>query len=213
MNPTNTPASSAPLEPGPPPDPHDPYAFIMNSGTPPPKNKLPLPRGNSKLQRVALVAIGGVLLLTIGLVGLSIFSGGGSAEKLLSIAQDQTEIVRIADLGLQERTMRSSVTKNFAANTSLSVSTSLQQVSGLIPGKKPNDKTLSLKKSTKVDSQLTAAAANNQYDQTFTEILTQKLQAYQSELKVQYNDTTNNKEKAVLKKAYDGTVILLGQNK
>lgn len=143
---------------------------------------------------------------------LSLVSGGGNGSQLLSLAQEQTEIIRVADLAANERAVRSSITQNLAANTSLSVSSSKIQTLALISGKKPNEKTLALKKNSKTDALLTSAAANNQYDKVFTDTLTTKLKDYQAELKRLYTNTSNPKEKATLESAYNGTVILLGQS-
>lgn len=203
----------APLEPGPAPDPHDPYAFIMNAGQPAPKSKLPLslPKGNSTFQRVLIGAGGFFVLLIIGLIVLSLFSGNGNNDKLLTLAQEQTEIIRVADLARNERTIRDSTTKNLASSASLSVGSSRQKVLSLLSGKKVNDKTLSLKKSAKTDTELTTAATNNQYDEVFTQILTDELKTYQTNVKQLYTNSKNTEEKAILEEAYNGTVILLGQ--
>jgi hypothetical protein len=195
-------------------DPNDPYAFIMNNGVPQPTGKFNLPKGNSTLQRALIFGGGFLLLIIVGSMALSVLSGGnGHNEQLLTLAQEQTEIVRIADLAQNERAVRSSTTQNLASSTSLSVNTSKLQTLALIKGKKPGEKTLGLKHSSKTDSLLTDAASNNEYDQVFTDTLTTKLKAYQGDIKKLYAGNKSQKEKAVLETAYNGTVILLGENK
>lgn len=207
-------APQAPLPQHNPNDPNDPYAFIMGSGTPQPQGKFNLPKGNSTLQRALIFGGGFVVLLIVGLMALSVLSGGGGhKDQLLTIAQEQTEIVRIAELARNERTIRSTTTSNLASSTSLSVSTSLRQTLALIGGKPPAPKVLALKKSAKVDALLTTAASNNQYDEAFVSTLKTKLKEYQSDIKKLYVGNSSKKEKAVLESAYNGTVILLGENK
>lgn len=197
-----------------PSDPNNPYGFIMDSGAQAPKGKFNLPQGNSTMQRGLIFGGGFVGLIVVGLILLSLFSGGGGhSAELLSLAQEQTEIVRIANLAENERTIRDSTTSNLASSTSLTVSTSLNQTLGLIKGKKPNDKELSLKKSAKTDTLLTTAAANNQYDEVYVGTLKTKLKSYQSDVKKLYTGNNSKNEKAVLESAYNGTVILLGENK
>ncbi len=203
----------APHDSNPGVDSNDPYAFIMNAGQPAPKSKLPLPlpKGNSTFQRVLIAAGEFFVLLILGLIVLSLFSGNGNKDKLLSLAQEQTEIIRVADLAKSERTIRSTTTSNLASSTSLSVGSSRQKVLKLLSGKKVNEKSLALTKNAKTDTELTTAATNNQYDEVFTQILTDELKTYQSNVKQLYTSSKNSKEKAVLEEAYNGTVILLGQ--
>ncbi len=184
----------------------------MNHNTPQPTSRLGLPKGNSTLQRVLIFGGGLFLLIIVGLVAMSLFSGGGSSTQLLGIAQEQTEIIRIADLANSERTVRSTTTKNLAASTSITVGTSRSQTLALIGGKTPDSKILGSKKSSKTDAALAEAASNNQYDAVFTETLTTKLKAYQTNVKALYTTSKSKKEKAVLESAFNGTVILLGEN-
>lgn len=195
-------------------DPNNPYAFIMNSGAPQQQGKFNIPKGNSTLQRALIFGGGFVVLLVVGLMAMSALSGGsGHSTQLLTLAQEQTEIIRIADLARNERSIRNETTNNLASSTSLSVNTSLKQTLGLIGGKAPNPKVLALKKSSKTDALLTEAASNNQYDQVFVGVLQTKLKEYQSDVKKLYVGNKSKKEKAVLESAYNGTVVLLGQSK
>lgn len=214
MNPQQYPGQpSGPLPQGPPPDPNDPYAFIMNHGAQQPQKRMGLPRGNSTLQRVLIIAGGFLAILVVGLFAMSLFRGSGNRNaELLNLAQEQTEIIRIANLASSERAVRSTATQNLAANTSITVSTSKAQTLALISGNKPGEKTLALKKSTKTDTLLSEAAANNQYDSVFTETMTAKLKTYQADIKKLYTGNKSKKEKAVLESAYNGTVILLGEH-
>lgn len=210
MNPQQYPG--APPAPTPQPTDQNPYDFIINSGTPQPKGKFNLPQGKSPLQRVLIIAAGIVLLLVVFMVVATIFSGNGSRNKeLLAVAQDQTEIIRIADLAKSEKSVRLASTKDLAVNTSLALTSAKVQTVALIKGKKAGDKQLGLTKSSKTDSTLATAAANNQYDAKFVEILTAKLKAYQTKVKAAYSGAKTAKEKQVLQDAFNGATLLIGE--
>lgn len=208
MNPQQYPGQQPPQ---PVQNPTDPYAFIMQNGAPQPKSKFTLPTGGSPVKR-ALIFGGGFLgIIVVSLMLLSLLSGGGGQrDKLIALAQEQTEIIRVAELARNERAVRSTTTQSLASTTSLSVSSSRVQTIALISGKKPNEKTLALKKSTKTDTLLASAASNNEYDKVFTDTITSKLKAYQTNLKKLFNESKSTKEKTVLQNAYNGTQILLG---
>lgn len=193
------------------PSPNPQYDFIMNHGQQQQSGRFNLPSGNSPIQRILIFAGGIVGLLIVFLVFMSIIGGGSDrSTQLLSLAQDQTELIRIADLGQSERTVRQPTTKNLAANTSVSIASIQKQTLVLIKDKKAASK-LGLKKSAKTDATLTTAAANNQYDSVFVDLLTTKLKSYRTEIKTLFTSAKSAKEKKVLQDAYNGASLLLGE--
>lgn len=189
------------------------YDFILNHGTPPERpKKLGLPSPNSSMQRIVIVVVGVFLLVTVGLVLFSVLTGGGgtSETQLLEVAQQQTELVRVADQASSKA--RSTNTLNFAANVSLTISTTHQSMSGILTreGIKSNDKRLAFKKNVQTDQLLLNAAQNGQFDETLTKTLQTQLLAYQASLSVVYKGSKNPKDKAILQEAYKGVGILLG---
>lgn len=205
--------------PAPAPEPSHPsqYDFIMNGGQPQPKSKLSLPKGNgSKTQRILILVGGGAVLLVLILMAFSLLTAGskGQTEQLLTLAQEQTELIRVAGLAQSEKAVRSSSTQVLAANTSLALQSSNKEVLALLTKAKvkTDDKILALKKSSKTDLALEEAAQNNQYDDVFTGILRTDLKAYQTHVKQLYSTSTNKAQKEVLDAAYRGTTILLGES-
>lgn len=189
----------------------NPYDFIMNNGPQQTQGKFNLPSGKSTLQRVLIFGGGLFTLIIIGLIFISfIFGGGGSSEKLLSIAQEQTELIRVADLAKNERTVRLATTQNLASNVNIGVAASRAQLTPFIK-QKGLEKKLLLKKNTQTDTKLTSAGENNQYDDVFVGIMKTQLATYQSDLQILYNETKDAKQKIVLKNAYDGATLLLKQ--
>lgn len=190
------------------------YDFIMNTGQQAPKSRLPVSlKGGSGKRKIFLV-LGLSLFIMLGVLLASSLFGGDktSSQKLLEIAQEQQEIVRVA--GLSAKNARTADAINYAANTTVTVSSSQRQIVAQI-GKsaKTDAKTLALKVDSKTDQALNSAAQNNQFDSVFIATLTQKLTAYQKNLRAAYEATSDKKAKASLLNAYNSTGILLGQTK
>jgi hypothetical protein len=183
----------------------------MNPQQPQAPKKFNLPGGNGAGR--ILVLIGGVgFVLIVIIILFSVLFGGGNetGQKLLNIAQTQTEIVRIATDAQSKA--RSGATLNLANTVSLSVTSSQNQITPLIKkyGAKADTKLLGLKHSAKTDQQLEAAIQSNQYDAVFTTVMNGLLKDYQSQLKTAYSSLTKPTDKQALKTAYDGTGLLLG---
>jgi hypothetical protein len=165
----------------------------------------------NKMPRLFLLIGGGAIILILLIMLLSLVFGGGgeTGQKLLEIAQTQTELVRLADDAQSKA--RSSTTLNLANTISLSVASSKNQLTPLIKkyGGKADTKLLTAKHNAATDQQLAAATESNQYDETFTAIITKELKDYQTELKTTYTSVTKPADKQVLKTAYNGATLLL----
>lgn len=165
-------------------------------------------------QRI-LIALGGALILVILVVAffsITSRSGKSGLQTLITIGAQQTELVRVADLGAEKLRLTSS--KNLAATTSLSTKTNLQTVISLIKkrGYKLTLKELGSKKDAATDQKLTAAEQNNRYDETFDAIMLDELNTYRSSLKQAYDGAANANEKRALADMYKGvTLIIDGQ--
>lgn len=180
------------------------YDFIMNS--PQPKKGF-----GSMKQRLLIVLVGGLVLLTIIIVVFAMLSGSGgsSVDNLTSLAQQQTEIARIADIGVQKST--SDATKNLAYTTKLSLLSSQQQTVAFLAkkGKKLNEKTLALKKNSTTDQRLSDAESNNTFDETFTKLLNDELTSYRTAVQAEFKTSTNNAERLILQDSFNGTSLLI----
>lgn len=206
------PQSSFPTTPPPAPQ-QNPYDFIMNDAPQQPKKPFTLPTGTSKTKKLLILGGGGIVgLILIFMVISLLFGGSGKNQELLTIAQEQVEILRVTELAKNERAVRDSTTQALIANTSLSVQSSHQQVLALLKKSKvkTNDKILALKKNSKTDAALVAAARNNNYDEVFVAELQKLLTQYRNDLKKLY-PTASKTQKPVLEAAFKGTVILLGE--
>lgn len=194
------------------PEPNHPanYDFIMNPA-PQPKKSL---GGNSMVARI-LVVVGLVFVLLIALVLVMqlLGKGGASFDKkaMLSVAQDQTEIVRLGDRGNEDAISQS--TKNFAATATLGMKTERTELLTYLAehGYKPKDKDLLLKQSAQTDSQLDQAKSSSTFDTVYTGIMKQQLESYKQDLSTAYNSAKSESAKAALKARYAVADMLLTQ--
>jgi len=130
-------------------------------------------------------------------------------ERLLEIAQAQTEIVRLSSQASQKA--GSIETRSLAITTRLSVQSSANQTTEALTkyGVKANSKMLSKGKNSKSDDLLTEAAKNNRFDETYKQILNEQLSNYQKLLKASF-DSGTKKEKVFLGNAGASNTLILG---
>ncbi|MGH7249566.1 MAG: hypothetical protein ACREGC_01190 [Minisyncoccia bacterium] len=204
--------------PAPPPVPmpnggHDPYEFIMSTPHKP-KRGFGGSFGNMK-QRVFIAAIGFGGLLIVAVIFISILGGGGATNvtELTKLAQEQTEISRVAGLGINKA--GSSTAKNLAMTTQLSMQSAqadtvayLQKVHHKLSGKQ-----LSLLQDSNTDKQLDAASASGTYDSTLTQVLQTELKNYQTALQSAYKNTSSATERQLLQNNFNSVSYLLGTQK
>ena len=185
------------------------YDFIMNPGSQQKKSKFGLPSGNSTKQRV-LIVVGGIgISLIVGFVVMSLLGGGSSSkDNLTLLAQQQNEIIRITEEALNGKSVRNNTTLQATSTIGLVIKSEQNQTVALF-AKKPNPKTLGLKKSAKTDAVLLAASQNNTYDETLLNTLQTQLKLYQQQLKLTFDSTKSDKEKIVINSAFKSTGILL----
>ena len=203
-----------PYVPSPPPAPVNQYDFIMNNGAnQQPSSKFGLPSGNSTKQRVLIILGGLFLLVIVGIFLMSLLNSGSKSKsaKLLELAQQQTEIIRVTDSVVDNKAVRNSSTLALANNVSLSVTTTQTQTLAMMNGVKANDKRLALKLNAQTDAKLTSAAQNNQYDAIAIAIIKDELKTYRDLLNTTYETVSKKEDKQVLANAYKGVGLLLGE--
>lgn len=191
----------------------NPYDFLQTSD--PGKKKLipSLPSGNSKKQRTLIaVVVGFVVLLVIGIIFAVILgSAPSNKEELLSLAKQQNEIIRVADIGVQKS--RDAQAKNLALISKLTLTTDQQPLLTALKAQKVkiSQKELTASKDSKNDTLLTNAAQANKFDEVFVELLQSKLATYQQSLKKAYdNPATGKKLKETLDTQYKNASLIVG---
>jgi hypothetical protein len=206
--------TAAPETPAPP---QNPYDFIMNPEKP---KKKPIPLalpggGNSLLSRIA-IAGGGLLILIILIVIVSSLISSGGKEKtvnLLTVAQDQTEIIRVATVAAPLTTSipAQNLAQDILATVTSDNGTLLTYMK--VNGQKTTEVQLALKHSTTTDTTLTGAQQNNTYDSAFQDIMQTDLTSYMSALQKAYKDSPGPKGKSLLSAQYDAADQLLKLSK
>lgn len=190
------------------PQQQNPYEFIFNDSAPK-RSRFPLMGGSFKDK---LILIGGAfVVIIVALFAWSAVFGGGTdpTQKLVGIAQEQNELIRISKIGAEKA--RLPATQNLAVTSIASISSSQQQVTAAIGKKaKISEKVLGAKQDPQSDKQLNEAALNNQFDPTFTKLYQTKIAAYQQNLKSAYDATNNKKTKEILQTAYKSASTLVG---
>ncbi len=187
------------------------YSFITNPQQPKRPSLFNFGAG-SKTLRIAVV-LGGFFLLLILFIGFKniLSSSNKSTPALVSIAQDQQELIHLAQNGTQNAV--GSTTKNFSQTAALSLQSEKQQLLVYLKGngRKVGTGELNLNVSKATDSQLTAAVSASNFDPTFTSLMKTKLTAYQQALKTAYGLEKGPKGRALLNDDYAASQLLLQQ--
>lgn len=198
------------MPPQTPPPPTPNYDFFMNPA-PPPKRSL-IPTGSSLKQRVIVVVGGGVALMILIIIFSSVFLGNHTnTTSLVTIAQQQNELVRVATEGDQQATQQT--TKNLVLNIELGLTTNQQQLLAYLKkvGQTPSTKELAATQSATTDQQLTAAAAASNYDPVLVGILQNQLTKYTQTLKQTFAATKSTTQRQLINTDYEAAVLLLKQ--
>lgn len=187
---------------------HNPYEFIMQPGNIEPPKGL---GGNGMVKRMVIAVIGIALLLA--LIGFFIAAFGPKdtiTPALVSIVQEQQEIIRVASKGQESTSER---TRAFAASTLYSVSTNQTELKEYLAAKKaaPNSKILGAKRSADTDKILASAKESNTFDSALQQSLNAQLTDYQTNLSSTYKKLSSKKSKAVIERSYTAVKLLLQQ--
>jgi len=185
------------------------YDFILNPAKPP-----KAPGSGSIGKRLAVVAgVGVVLLIAIILVGSLLGGKSGGITGIITVAQEQTEVMRVA--GQAAGHTNTPRVRNLVTNTTLTLTSSQQQLLAYLKQnhQKVDDKVLALKHSTQTDSSLSNAVATNTFDPVFVGILQNDLANYAQAVRTAYKASPGPKGKALLQKEYDSAQLLIQQSK
>lgn len=197
--------------PAPPPPNTGQYDFITSDSYQQPRN---YGAPNTK-KKILVVVVGGLLVIGLLWLILSLVfsSGGNKLTPLVSVAQEQTEMLRVIDLSSQNENLSSADANNFAETTKLTISSDQSDLLSLLDknGIKLKDKELAVKQNNKTDTALDAANANGTYDSTFISIMEDELKAYQSSIKQIYNSSDSQVIRDLLSTQYDNADLLLEQ--
>lgn len=184
------------------------YNFIFNTDSK--KKRAGFPGGGSQRNRVLIVVLGAIGLITIVLIIMTLLNSAGSANKdaLLRAAQQQAEIIRISDMAAERA--KGTSAKNLALTTNLSLQSDQKTLITTLKsqGVKVDAKQLALGKDPKTDVALTNAEQANRFDEVYVETVKQLLTEYQRTLKSAYESTDSKKLRDILSAQYENAGLL-----
>lgn len=187
-----------------------PYDFIVNPPPPVKTNPLSnLPVGRRLIFLIFIIILITILLITAG----SLLGRGnkGLTVAYTTVGRRQQEIIRLTASAQQGANIAAD-TSQFVQTANLSLTSSQQQLYAYAKSQRIslNKKTIGLV-DPKPAQQLTAAAANGDYDLVFNRIIQNELTAYEADLSKAYSQTKGPKGKALLKTEYQNVELLKKQ--
>lgn len=182
------------------------YGFIINPGKNEGRGILPA-SGNKKKRLLIVGALAVVLIIVFSTVFSFIFQD--DSELLLTkLAQTHTELVRVSDIGKEKA--RSSQVRDFATTTKATLTSSEQEIMGIVSGTiKVDSKLLAASKNPETDERLTVAEQRNQFDEVYIELISEQMQDYRSQLQNLHNLTSSEKNKEIYSKLFNDLGALL----
>lgn len=186
------------------------YEFITNP--PKPKHRW-LGGGSSQTSRLLLLAGGLLVIVIIVWAAAALFSPkSNNAVSLTAIAQQQTEISRVAGVALMQPGA-SQTTRSLAASTSLTIGTDQANLVTFLKknGIKLSPKQLALRRNLATDAALTAAASAGNFDSAYAATVRTELNAYGNNLSQAYVNSKSPALKSLLSQDYNNAQLLIKQ--
>lgn len=188
------------------------YDFIMNPDQPSKQPLMFVP--NSTLGRTMIFAVGIIFLIILIAVGFSLLNASANKQKdnLLEVAQTQSEIIRVIELG-NENVFDASLEAQSKTLKTVVV-TSQQEILAALSarGKTANDKDLAKAQNSENDSLIENGLNSGRHDQVFTEVLTELLGKYAVQLETVY-DNGSSSEQSLSTDAYQQiNIVFLNQD-
>ncbi len=206
MQPNTPPPAPPPVTP----TGQNPYSFLFDDQKKP-KGKL-FPSGNSTKQRVIIVLAIIVGLLIVGTIVMSVVSKSSEANQaeLIKVAQQQTELIRIATVGTSKAS--DSTTKNLAFTTLLSLESSNNNLLAVYKknGLKISKGELAGSKNSDTDKLLANAEQDNSFNAVFTKELTAELSTYKTTVKSAFDGAKGDNTRTILSSSFKQAGTLLG---
>lgn len=135
-------------------------------------------------------------------------SSKNSRLELTAIAKQQTELIRVANIGVSKA--RDPNVKNLALTTSVSLESSYNELLAAYKknGIKFSKDDLAGSKNAATDTLLTNADQANNFDAVFSQELKTQLSAYKAALKKAYDSAKGNSTRTALAEAFSQASIL-----
>lgn len=185
------------------------YDFITNPAKPK-KGMFSFGKGN-KTGLLVIVACGLGLFTLLILVGGLLFSGDSNKDTLLNVAQKQSEVIAVAQLGADDA--GTAQAQALALAVQLAVTTEQQAVVAQInKTDEVKEKDYRAEPSSQVTTDLETAQRNGRFDEVFSNVIRQELTEYQQELRTANNVVSGDTAKTLLAGNFDNASLLLSIN-
>lgn len=189
-------------------NPGSPYDFILNPEKP--KRSISTRMPLTPIGRLG--TIGGIIVGLIILIVIvsSLFSGSSSAPVMVSVLQDQQELIHISNSASQEPDI-SSTNQNFAATARLSLGSDLTVLESYLSsaGTSVSTSSLILKESPATDKLLSNSEASGDFNSTYDSIVKQQLNSYLSDIVAAYNQAKGPRGRSILRSDYNQAKLLM----
>jgi hypothetical protein len=199
------------------------FSFITDPATPftkpSPFGALSL-NGTSMAARVGVIAGALIVLLMLFVIIRNMLSGsaGFNTATLMSVAEDQQELVHLTTTltqNAQGRSALNSTTLNSAITIQLTAAAAQTKVIHYLQTNHytVNAKLLPLKINTSLDTELANAIAGGTIDTTYQSVVQTQLNTYCNDLRAAYDSNKGVNGRTLLSNDYDGAQLLLQQLK
>lgn len=185
------------------------YDFITNPGQP---RRAPALGGGSMRNRILIVAVGLIVLITAFTIVKGVVGGGGNKAAMLVVVQNQQALIHLStDAAAQ--TAISTINKNSATTTKAVLTSQQAQLLTYLKKQKQTvpEAKIGLKISSRVDKQLTDALASSTYDTTYHDVIKSQLTDYGLAIRAAYRVSPGLNARNLLNAEYDSVVLLQKQ--
>ncbi len=175
--------------------PQNPYDFIMD----PSQRKQQAVPGGGKNKIVVMIALGLVMIAILFISFVFITSiGKANNEDLVSLRAQQTEILRIIDLGKKDLTDAS--LKNKLTSMQVFITSDSAKLDDFLSQRKVevSKEQLAVKKNTDIDADLEKAKQEGGLDKALLDAVSEQSNAYYDTLSESLSEATTAKEKELL---------------
>lgn len=180
----------------------NPYDFIVNPNGPQ-HGKSPGINFSSGKNKILIYAVFGLVAIILLIIGISVISSLGKTnnQDLVEVDAQQTEIVRIIELG--QKDARSADVLNQLATLNVLISSDKSAVESLLTKRsvKPDKNALASAKNSDTDSALDKAKQIGNYDDVLIQQISKQSNEYYQSLKTALSDASTNAEKNLLNTA------------
>jgi hypothetical protein len=163
----------------------------------------------TNLPRPVIYGVGGLLIVILLIVGLSLLSGRqGSSQPLVGVLARNQEILRVTTVAQPQ--LNDSQVKALAATATASLNSDKQQITAYLASRhiKPKPAQLAVDIDTSTDAAFRSAGQNNGMDQAYVSYLRDALNKYETELRTA-SQSTSVKVKSILNDATVSIISLL----